>query len=292
MKELSEHNRRTLLKLQESEVTESIIYQKVANFVKKPEDKETLLKISADEKVHAAVWKSYTGIDMKPNKGKITFFVFLARVFGYTFALKKLENGEKVAQVNYEELSKEIPEAIKIKEDESIHEAKLLNILDEERLMYVGSMVLGLNDALVELTGTIAGLTFAFQDTKLVALSGLITGIAATLSMASSEFLSARAEGRPDALKSCTYTGIAYLVTVALLVTPYLIFPSHESVFALAAMICIVLLIIVAFNYYIAVAKDESFKKRFIEMASISLGVAFISFLIGLAVKQFLGVDI
>lgn len=158
--------------------------------------------------------------------------------------------------------------------------------------MYVGSMVLGLNDALVELTGTIAGLTFAFQDTKLVALSGLITGIAATLSMASSEFLSARAEGRPDALKSCTYTGIAYLVTVALLVTPYLIFPSHGSVFALAAMICIVLLIIVAFNYYIAVAKDESFKKRFIEMASISLGVAFISFLIGLAVKQFLGVDI
>lgn len=292
MRELSEHNRQTLLKLQESEVTESIIYEKVANFVKKPEDKETLLKISADEKVHAAVWKSYTAVDVKPNKGKITFFVFLARVFGYTFALKKLENGEKVAQVNYEELSKEIPEAIKIKEDESVHEAKLLNILDEERLMYVGSMVLGLNDALVELTGTIAGLTFAFQDTKLVALSGLITGIAATLSMASSEFLSARAEGRTDALKSCTYTGIAYLVTVALLVTPYLIFPSHESVFALATMICIVLLIIVGFNYYIAVAKDESFKKRFIEMASISLGVAFISFLIGLAVKQFLGVDI
>ena len=57
--------------------------------------------------------------------------------------------------------------AQKIAEDEERHEQKLLAILDEERLQYVGSMVLGLNDALVELTGTLAGLTLALQNTKL-----------------------------------------------------------------------------------------------------------------------------
>ena len=52
-------------------------------------------------------------------------------------------------------------------------------------------------------------LTLAMQNTRLIALSGLITGIAATLSMASSEYLSSKSEGRPDAFKSATYTGIS-----------------------------------------------------------------------------------
>ncbi|MDK2880132.1 MAG: vacuolar iron transporter family protein [Thermoanaerobacteraceae bacterium] len=167
-----------------------------------------------------------------------------------------------------------------------------MGMLEEERLQYVGSMVLGLNDALVELTGTLAGLTLALQNTRIIALSGLITGISATLSMASSEFLSAKSEGRDDALKSCVYTGIAYLVTVALLILPYLLFTPQNYLFALMTMLAVVVLIIAAFNYYIAVAKDLQFKRRFVEMACISLGVAVLSFVVGLIVKNVLGVDI
>ena len=163
-------------------------------------------------------------------------------------------------------------------------------MLDEERLHYVGSMVLGLSDALVELTGTLAGLTFALADTRLVALSGLITGVSATLSMASSEFLSARSEGRSDALKSCLYTGVAYLITVALMILPYLLLSN--SVAALVIMLVIVVAEIALFNYYTAVAQDLVFKRRFLEMAGISLGVAVVSFLIGLLVKAWLGIDV
>ena len=151
--------------------------------------------------------------------------------------------------------------------------------MDEERLQYVGSMVLGLNDALVELTGTLAGLTLALQNTKLIALSGLITGVSATLSMASSEFLSARSEGREDAFKSCVYTGIAYCITVALLVLPYLVFDDEHYLHALGTMLVTVVLIILV-------------KKRFWEMALISLSVAAFSFVIGLLVKEALGIDI
>ena len=55
-------------------------------------------------------------------------------------------------------------------------------------------MVLGLNDALVEFTGALAGYTFALQNTLLVAMTGLITGVAASLSMATSEYLSTKSE--------------------------------------------------------------------------------------------------
>jgi VIT1/CCC1 family predicted Fe2+/Mn2+ transporter len=50
--------------------------------------------------------------------------------------------------------------------------------------------------------------------------------------------------------------------------------------------------IIFVFNYYISIAKDYNFKRRFLEMATISLGVAGISFLIGVLVKLFIGIDV
>ena len=110
--------------------------------------------------------------------------------------------------------------------------------------------------------------------------------------MASSEYLSSSSEGRSDALKSCTYTGIAYCITVALLVLPYLLFPPQGYLWAMVTMLLTTVLIIACFNYYIAVAKGLSFRKRFGEMAAISLSVAAVSFVIGLLVKRFLGIDV
>jgi VIT1/CCC1 family predicted Fe2+/Mn2+ transporter len=151
-------------------------------------------------------------------------------------------------------------------------------------------MVLGLNDALVELSGTLAGLTFAFQNTRLISLSGLITGIAATLSMAASEYLSSKADNQDNALKSAVYTGSAYIVTVVLLVLPYLLI-SNPFV-ALGIMIGVVVFIIFFFNLYISVAKNIGFKKRFLQMIIISLSVAGLSFLIGVGIEKILGVNV
>ena len=279
-------------KMQQSELTESVIYEEIAKFAKGDENKETLLRLAKEERAHYEIWKKYTGIEMKPEKAKVFKYKMIARILGFTFAVKLMENGEENAQSEYEQLAKEVEESIQIREQEEEHENALLGMLDEERLQYVGSMVLGLNDALVELTGSLAGFTFAMQNTKLIALSGLILGISATFSMASSEFLAARSEGRDDALKSCTYTGIAYLITVVLLIAPYLIFGNAQYVLALACMLVIVILIIAGFTYYTSVAQDQPFKSRFLEMACISIGVAIISFLVGILAKRFLGLDL
>lgn len=279
-------------KMQQSELTESIIYEEIAKFAKGDENKETLLRLAKEERAHYEIWKKYTGIEMKPEKAKVFKYKMIARILGFTFAVKLMENGEENAQSEYEQLAKEVEESIQIREQEEEHENALLGMLDEERLQYVGSMVLGLNDALVELTGSLAGFTFAMQNTKLIALSGLILGISATFSMASSEFLAAKSEGRDDALKSCTYTGVAYLITVVLLIAPYLIFGNAQYVLALACMLMIVILIIAGFTYYTSVAQDQPFKSRFLEMACISIGVAIISFLVGVLAKRFLGLDL
>lgn len=277
---------------QQNEVTEAEVYRRIAKSTKDEDNRATLLRIADEEAKHASIWQRYTGEKLQPKMGTVWRYALIARVFGFTFAVKLMEKGEEKAQISYEELAKEAPEALAIRTDEEAHETALLAMLNEERLSYVGSMVLGMNDAMVEMTGTLAGLTLAMQNTRLIALSGLITGIAATLSMASSEYLSSKSEGRPDAFKSATYTGIAYLVTVALLIMPYLLFDEAHYLWAMGTMIVIVLLILVVFNYYISVAQDLPFKKRFGQMAGISLGVAALSFVIGILVKQFLGVDI
>ena len=279
-------------RMQQSELTESVIYEKIAAFAKGEENKHTLLRLAAEEKAHYQIWKKYTGIDMKPEAGKVLKYTLLARVLGFTFAVKLMEKGEEASQAEYEKLAGEVAESIAIRHQEEEHEQALLGMLDEERLQYVGSMVLGLNDALVELTGSLAGFALALQNTRLIALSGLIVGISATFSMASSEFLAARSEGRTDALKSCSYTGIAYLLTVIALIAPYLIFPAGQYIPALICMLVVVILIIAGFTYYTSVAQDQPFRSRFLEMALISIGVALVSFVVGILAKKFLGVDI
>lgn len=289
---LSDATLKKIKEMQQNEITEFCVYTKVASFVKDEANKKVLLQIAGEEKKHAEIWSEYTNVQLKPKKLKVLWFSILSKILGYTFALKLMEKGEDNASASYAKLINEVPEAEQISKDEERHEQELLQLLDEERLQYVGSMVLGLSDALVELTGTLAGLTFALQNNRLVALSGLITGISATLSMTSSEYLSARSDGHPNPLKSSLYTGGVYLITVAFLVLPYLLLPKNAFVLALGILLAVVVVIIFLFTFYISVAKDLPFGKRFAEMAGISLSVAAVSFGIGLLVKKFLGIDI
>ncbi len=292
MRPLSPKALAVVLRMQRNELNESVIYESIARFAKGEENKATLRRLAKEERAHYEIWRGYTGRDMKPSRRKVWKYTWLARILGFTFAVKLMERGEGNAQETYATLAEEVPESAAIRAEEEEHERSLLAMLDEERLKYVGSMVLGLNDALVELAGSLAGFTFALQNARLVALSGLIVGISATFSMASSEFLSAKSEGRSDALKSCSYTGVAYLITVALLVLPYLLFPPAQYLFALLTMLGIIVLIIAGFTYYTSVASDEPFLRRFLEMFFISIGVAVLSFGVGILAKKFLGVDV
>jgi len=287
--ELSEDQRGRLLAEQQNELDSHHIYMRLSRMVDDENNREVLAQISEDELRHYGFLGGLTGEELKPSEAKISWYVFLAQALGLTFAVKLMEAGELEAQEAYGGLAS-VPGVEELIEDEEMHEHRLIAMIDEERLKYVCSVVLGLNDALVELTGTLAGLSFAFQNNQLIALSGLITGIAASMSMGASEYLSTRAEGGENALKASLYTGAAYVLTVAFLVAPFFAFDSYTT--SLPVTLLLAVLIIMVFNYYVSVARDLSFRKQFAEMAGISLGVSALSFMVGVLVKTFLGVEV
>jgi VIT1/CCC1 family predicted Fe2+/Mn2+ transporter len=295
MTTLSPELRKRALRSEQDEIDGSAIYAFMAKkqLKKHPENAKILDQMSKDEYKHYGMWKGMTGKEKKPH---VAWLKFLTVVMGFTFVVKSMQKGEKLGQKEYDELQKEVPEAAGMLADERRHETELYSMLDEERLHYVGAMVLGLNDALVELTGAITGVTFSLKDPRLIALTGIITGVAATLSMMASNYLAESAEGHKDALKSSCYTGAAYLITVALLVLPYILFiPSGDSysyLWAFCIMIAIVIGEIAFFNFYISVAQEKKFWRHFLLMASISLGVAAISYGIGLLANLLLGVNV
>ena len=274
---------------QRNEITEYHMYMWLSKVVKDKENAAILERIGKEEKAHYEIWKKYTNTEVKPNFFRVNWFYYISKIFGITFGIKLMERGEANAQKSYAQYLTDIPEAKRVMDEEDVHEHELIALINEERLQYVGSIVLGLNDALVELTGALAGLSLALQNTRIIAMAGLISGIAAGFSMAAAGYLSQKAEeGSKNAIKSATYTGVAYFITLFLLIVPYLLLSNY--MICLGLTIGIAILIIYVFNYYISVAKDLNFKHRFLEMTIISLVVSAITFVVSYFVKKALGV--
>jgi VIT1/CCC1 family predicted Fe2+/Mn2+ transporter len=278
-----------LLRAQKNEITEHLIYKGLAAIVKDKAQVEILARISSEELGHYDRLKAITKLDVAPDGFQVFYYSLIARVFGLNFGLKLMENGENMAQDVYAGLKAKWPDMEKVMRDEKEHELALINLIDEDRLKYISSVVLGVNDALIELTASLAGFALALQNTRLIGIVGLITGIAAATSMAASEYLSTKEEGQDkDPVKASVYTGIAYIAVVGFLVFPYFFF---TNVFlCLAWTILDALVIIFAFTYYISVAKGMDFNKRFIEMAALSLGVSTFTFFLGFAVNKIFGI--
>jgi len=280
------------LAVQGNEITEYVIYSKLAERTRDPHNQSVIKKIAEDELRHYQIWKSITGREIKPDAIRVRWYVLISTFFGLSFGLKLMEKGEGVAKDAYTRLMVKFAQIGILLEDEQRHEKDILDLLEEERLAYAGSVVLGLNDALVELTGALAGLTLALQNGKVIAIIGLVTGIAASMSMAASGYLSSREEkvDEKNPLKSALYTGVAYILTVSLLISPYLLFSNLYL--SLLLMLAIAILIIAGYTFYITTAKGQAFWARFREMTAISLAVALISFGIGWVIRSTFGIDL
>ena len=284
---IDEKTLKAIKRFQQEEINDHLLYAQIARNLEDEDDAEKIRKLAADELEHSRFWEKYTGKVAKPQKGLIWFFGLLSKIFGYTFVIKLLENREEKTIDAYRKLEGVIPGVDRLIREEEEHEGELISLLDEPHLQYAGSIVLGLNDALVELSGTLAGLTLAFQNTRMIALSGLVTGIAAALSMAASEYLSTKTEeSTKEPVKAAVYTGIAYIVTVVLLILPYLVFSNYFV--ALAVMMTTVFGVIAFFSFYMSVLRDEKFSRHFFSMAAISVGVALINFLFDSMIQNFI----
>ena len=275
---------------QQDEINSYHIYRKLAKSIKNEHNSEILIKISEDELKHYDFLKNITKRNYKPQKLKIWLYFIIARIFGLTFGMRLMERGEMEAQLAYSKISNDYPDIKSIIEDEKKHEDKLIGMLREDLLNYISSIVLGLNDALVELLGALAGFSLALRDIELIALAGFITGISASLSMGASEYLSTSEEmdESKSPLKASLLTGGTYLVAVIILIAPFILLLPYnpDPIIPLIISVIFAVIIIFLFTFYISVAKNLSFKKRFSRMVTISLGVAFISLIIGFIVND------
>jgi vacuolar iron transporter family protein len=279
-----------ILKFQKNEITEHFVYR---NFSRSAKGKniKVLDAISKDELRHYNMFKKISGKDVAPDRLKIFWYSLMGAIFGITFASKLMEKGEVNAQVNYGKAKKLVKNISAIIKDEVKHEEALIAIIEEEKLGYISSMVLGLNDAIVELTGALAGFTFALQDTKVIGLAGFITGIAAALSMAAAEYMARKSDddGR-NPIKAAFYTGVVYILVVLILVAPYFLMKNYYAAFGFT--LVGVFLIILVFSFFVSVIRDTNFKNTFWEMTIVCLGVSFIAFLIGIGARKLLNIQI
>lgn len=280
------------LRQQQNEIDDYTIYSMLARSEKHKANREIFRKIAKEEQGHYAYLRSFTQKELRPRSFVVLFYLLLSKILGVSFTLKFLENREEGAKQFYKELIEIDPKANDIYEQEMHHEIELIDMLHDKKLLYAGAIVLGMNDALVELTGTLSGLALAFEKSSVVGVTGLIMGIAASLSMAGSAYLESKETPNEDvsAMTYSLYTGISYIITTALLVLPFFLFNTiYMSIFW---MFCAALAAIFAYNFYISVAKELAFWKRVREMSYITFGVALISFGIGYVVKHYFGIEI
>jgi len=151
---------------------------------------------------------------------------------------------------------------------------------------YRGAMILGMHDAIVSLTGLIAGLGLAFSDKDVIILSCIISSITASLSMGAANYLAVKATNREHALCAALYTASAYMLTCVILILPFFVFINRTT--ALLSVGGLVILIIYLFNFIFF--RHNRFYKHFYEMLGICLSVSLIAFFIGFAAKYFLGI--
>ena len=255
-----------------------------------------LINLADMERGHVAFWRQHAQQkDYHVKPAVIWGYMILRKLFGLTFVVRfmEMQEGSMVEEIrewlfHTDHHAKKDIETILLVEEQQ--ELKLIKQIKEERVEFMGSIVLGLNDGLIELSGALTGFLFAFQNHLTVILAGVILGISASLSMASSAYLQARQERGKDPVKSALYTGIAYIIVVILLITPYLITTSHFG--SLLGMLAVVISIVCGLSFYTAVVFSRNLRQTFFEMLIFSVGTAFVTFLIGSAARAVFGINI
>ncbi|MBS3903412.1 MAG: VIT1/CCC1 transporter family protein [Anaplasmataceae bacterium] len=273
-----------------------LIYKELEKFETVPEFKKVLQELIKQEWEDFEFWKNLsTKKDFRVSHLSLWRYRLMRRFLGLTFTARFLERHEKemidhytdYARTASPELQKKIKEII---EHEHYHENQLISQIKEDKVEFMGSIILGLNDGLIELTGALVGFSFALQNPVAVALTGTITGFAASLSMSASAYLQAQYEPGKDPYKSAFYTGIAYLLVVVLLITPFILLGSiYKALFSVAI---IIVAIISSVSFYSSIIFKRPLGKQLRQMLLLSVGVAIITFALGSVLKQFTGIEL
>jgi vacuolar iron transporter family protein len=190
------------------EISDHLTYTALAQQIKDEPARRNIMRIAGMERKHADFWQEMltTHQETLPQSGvnKVRLRLMrLLRVFiNPALLVSLLELGEAGAMRRYLDFYRHAP----LEDTDRAHLKSI--ILDEvEHEMFFKQMakalgvsnlrdfVLGMNDGLVEILGAVAGLSAVYPTNPLlVAITGLIVGIAGALSMGIGAFISVRSQ--------------------------------------------------------------------------------------------------
>jgi len=278
------------------EYADGAVYKALSRRERNPEFKKALENIASGEQSHYEFWKTYAP-DAKVSAKRLRLYVILLLRFtlGLTFTLKFMERHEGKLHERYRRIAESIPSEDKARftemmESEEGQEDLLIGKIHEDRVKYMSFIVLGLADAVVEISGIHAGSLGIYGETRLAGLAGIIAGMAASIAMGTAAYAQAKQGFQGSAKWSAIYTGVSYMVTAVFLALPYFLTGSQSA--ALTASLVIGVMLVATMTFYDNVISARPFKRQFGEIAGIILAASLALFIIGTVVGQYLGIRI
>ncbi|MEM2856979.1 MAG: ferritin family protein [Candidatus Nitrosocaldaceae archaeon] len=272
------------------------IYLILSQSIFTPSNIRSRFKIMAEQEYeHYLFWSRYVrGYEPKISYVKIFFIKLLILFMGATFIIKILEKHESNIINEYKHVMHLLDEEEKHKleiiiDEEEKHEDEFTKDLNEARVKYLGFIVLGLSDALIEIAGIHAGTLGAYTDTFKAGLAGLIAGVAASIAMASAAYNQAKQNeviGKP--VTAAMYTGIAYILTALLLAFPY--FVIHDIIEALLASLIVSIGILAYISLYSYILYNRNFFRELGETSAIIFGATLALYIFGDLIGEYLGI--
>jgi vacuolar iron transporter family protein len=280
----------------QEEYADHALYLALSRRERNPDFKKALEDIARGEASHFEFWKTYApSAKVSARRLRIYFILLIRLTLGLTFTMKFMERHEAKLHKLYRVIAEMIPLADKTRfnamvESEENQEGVLIGAIQENRVKYMSFIVLGLADAVVEISGIHAGSLGIYGETKLAGLAGIIAGMAASVAMASAAFAQAKQGFQGSAKWSAIYTGVSYMITAIFLALPY--FLTGSMVWALGTSLVIGVMLVALMTFYDTIISARPFKRQFGEIAIIILAASAALFAIGTLVGQYLGIRI
>lgn len=280
----------------QDEYADRSVYLALSHREKNPDFKKALEDIASGEQSHYEFWKTYAPeVKVSAKRLRMYVIVLIRVILGLTFTLKLMERHEGKLHERYRRIAESIPPTDKARfqammESEEGQEGLLIGEIQENRVKYMSFIVLGLADAVVEISGIHAGSLGIYGRTELAGLAGVIAGMAASIAMGTAAYAQAKQGFQGSAKWSAVYTGVSYMITAVFLALPY--FLTANMAGALGTSLVVGVILVATMTFYDTVVSARPFKRQFAEIAGIIMAASLVLFIAGTLVGQYLGVRI
>ncbi|WP_198002053.1 VIT1/CCC1 transporter family protein [Caldivirga maquilingensis] len=186
------------------ELTDYYVYSTLARVERNKDRRSALMEIASTELRHAKYWEARArelGLSVGEFKVpwlKIIFYLTLRLLFGLAVVIRLREREEDEAIVRYVNARDVVkdPALDEIIKDEVIHEDYFIEEATKmsERFNNIRDFIYGMSDGLVEVMAALAGLVPVVVNPLLIAMAGLIVGVAGTISMSIGAYMSVKAQ--------------------------------------------------------------------------------------------------